>query len=177
MPARVTVYCKKPVAHLTAERLLEELKLADLYTLAECLNLPEGEEAAVRAMKPFLRVEGETRDAANEFSYVEVHWKKEGRPIQIDRVVGKGARAHIDEAIEELAAYDSPGGERVRAHLTASTEIVYLELGIPDSLHLGATLSEVLAFYIAEEGDGLVWFYHRDFASPDNRGANILTTA
>jgi hypothetical protein len=33
------------------------------------------------------------------------------------------------------------------------------------------------AFFIAEQGDGLVWFYHRDWASPEDRGANIFTTA
>jgi hypothetical protein len=34
-----------------------------------------------------------------------------------------------------------------------------------------------LAFFVAEQGDGLVWFYHRDWASPADRGTNIFTTA
>ena len=177
MPARVIVYCKKPVPHLTAARFREEIELADLMTLAECLELPEGEEAAVKAMKAALRLEGEARDADSGFSYVEVHWKREGRPIQIERLTGSETRAELDETIQEPpVARDTPGAMRVLDHLAASREIVHLELGTPDSLHLGATLSEVLAFHIAEEGDGLVWFYRRDFASPDDRGANILTT-
>jgi hypothetical protein len=53
---------------------------------------------------------------------------------------------------------------------------VYLEMRIDDSLHLGATLAEVVAFFIAEQGDGLVWFYHRDWASPDDPSTTIFTT-
>ena len=43
-------------------------------------------------------------------------------------------------------------------------------MGIDGSLHLAATISEVVAFYLAERGDGIVWFYHREFASPESRG-------
>ena len=43
-------------------------------------------------------------------------------------------------------------------------------------LHLAATISEVLAFYLAERGDGIVWFYHRDFASPDDRATTLWQT-
>ena len=62
-------------------------------------------------------------------------------------------------------------------HLRGVAEVVDFEMGIDDSLHLGATLAEVLGFFIAEEGDGLVWFYHGDWASPEDRGAIIFTTA
>jgi hypothetical protein len=61
-------------------------------------------------------------------------------------------------------------------HLRRCEEIVDLELGVDDSLHLGATLAEALAFYIAAQGDGLVWFYHHDWASPADRGATLWVT-
>jgi hypothetical protein len=163
------------VAHLTPAALRAELDLADLYTLAECLDLPDGEEAAVDAMRPFLRVEG---DPDPEFVYAEVHWKKEGRPIQIERVADpKRVREEVDETIENWLTSQEPGPRRVAEHLRSVCEVVDLEMGIGDSLHLGATLAEVIAFRIAEEGDGLVWFYHRDWASPDDRGVTLFTTA
>jgi len=51
-----------------------------------------------------------------------------------------------------------------------------MQMAVADSNHLGATIGEVLAFFLAETGDGLVWFYRRDWASPDDRGAIIWTT-
>ena len=57
MPARVIVYCRKPLPQITAEMLRREIDGADLLTLAECLNLPEGEEAADEAMIPHLRID------------------------------------------------------------------------------------------------------------------------
>jgi hypothetical protein len=172
MPARVTVYCKRSVASLTGAALRGELDEADLMTLAESLELPEGEEAAVEAMLPHLRVVAE----GAPFTYGEVHWKPAGRPIQIERVVDD-APAHLAELLEEgLPEARTAGAKRVAKHLRECQEIVYLELGIDDSMHLGATLAEVLAFYIAEQGDGLVWFYHREWASPGDRGKTLWTT-
>src|SRR5262245_17950159 len=140
MPARVIVYCRKSVAGLSAESLRHELDLADLYTLAESLNLPEGEEAAVDAIKSHLRIE---RKPGKEFTYCEVHWKPTGRPIQIERVIGAEAKGEIEETLEEgLPPSKSAGAKRVREHLRSCVEIVHFEMGIPDSNHLGATLAE-----------------------------------
>jgi hypothetical protein len=179
MPARVTVYCTRSVADLTREMMRDELDQADLVTLAEALDLPEGEEAAVRAMQPHLRVEGgrdQHGNASARFDYIEVYWKAgESRPIQIERTTD--VATDIAETLENLPASNAAGAQRVRAHLARTIEIVYFEMGISDSLHLGATLSEVLAFFVAERGDGLVWFYHRDWAAPDDRGTNLWTTA
>jgi hypothetical protein len=124
-------------------------------------------------MRPFLRIEG---NGDQEFTYAEVHWKKEGRPIQIERVTGDRVATDVEETIENSLTSEDPGARRVVEHLRGVTEIVYLEMGINDSLHLGATLAEALAFFIAAQGNGLVWFYHRDWASPNDRGASIFTT-
>lgn len=179
------MYCRRSVAHLTPSALRRELSDADLYTLAEALNLPEGEEAAVRAMKPHLRVVGDEAGPnppagginAATFDYAEVHYKPEGRPIQIERVTGAPAKETVQETLNEvLPPAKTVGARRVRAHLEDTVELVEFELGIPDSLHLGATLTEVLAFFVAAEGDGLVWFYGRDWASPSNRGKTLWKT-
>lgn len=172
MPARVNVYCKRSVASLTGAALRRELDAADLMTLAEALELPDGEEFAVRTMRPHLRIVAE----GTPFTRAEVHWKPGGRPIQIDRIVDD-APAHLAELLEgELPEARTADAKRVVEHLRRCEEIVYLELGVDDSLHLGATLAEVLAFYIAAQGDGLVWFYHRDWASPADRGATLWVT-
>ena len=171
MPARINIYCRRSTAHLTADALRRELDAADLMTLAEHLELPEGEEAAVRAIRPHLRVEAAS---APELRYAEVHWKPAGRPIQISRATE--VAGELAETLENLPEADMSGARRVRAHLASCQEIVHFEMGIDDSLHLGAVLGEVLAFCFAEEGDGLIWFYHRDWASPEDRGLCLWTT-
>jgi hypothetical protein len=171
MPARINVYCRRPTARLTADALRRELDDADLMTLAEHLELPEGEEAAVRAIRPHLRVEAAP---GPELRYAEIRWKPAGRPIQISRATE--VAAELAETLENLPAGDTPGARRVRAHLANCQEIIHFEMGIDDSLHLGSVLGEVLAFRFAEEGDGLIWFYYRDWASPEDRGLRLWTT-
>jgi hypothetical protein len=169
MPARINVYCRCADFRIAPQAMLDEIKAADLITLAEDLNLPEGEEAAVEAIWPHLRV-------VPVGSGVEVHWKPNGRPIQIDVVHGEEVAAHIDELIEEeLPSSDEQGAHRVQVHLRETQSIIYMEMGISDSNHLGATIGEVVAFFLAEIGDGLIWFYHRDWASPDDRATTIWT--
>jgi hypothetical protein len=171
MPARVNIYCRGSTAHVTAEDLRREIGTADLMTLAECLDLPEGEEAAVEAMWPHLRVSGDN-------GVFEVQWKPPGgRPLQIDTVDGERARGDLAELLqEELPEPEDDAARAVCSHLRECREIIYIEMGIDDSNHLGATLAEVIGFYLAAEGDGLVWFYHREWASPKDRGSNLWTT-
>jgi hypothetical protein len=163
MPERVLVFCKKSVAGLTPKMLVDELRDADLMTLAEVLELPDGEVAAVKAMWKCLRLE---HDDANDINGVELHWHAEQRPIQVRR--GPPLGGELVELLEGLETAKSKGANRVREHLAATTE------GIPGSLDLAATISEVLAFFVAERGDGIVLFYNREFASPDDRGATLL---
>lgn len=170
MPARVLVFCKRSVADVTAEMLVNELRGADLMTLAEDLNLPEGEEAAVDEMWTHLRIE----PAGGTVKGLEIHWHERQRPIQIE--CGPPLPGEIDETLENLPDSDSPGAARVRAHLAATCEIVAMEMGLDGSNHLAATISEVLAFKLAEQGDGIVWFYYRDFASPEDWATTLWQT-
>jgi hypothetical protein len=171
VPARITVYCRAADVRPDPAAMLRELRDADLMTLAEVLDLPEGEEAAVEAMWPHLRI-----DRAGDT--VEVHWRPGGRPIQLDAVHGDEAAAYRTALLEEeLPPADGPGARRVVAHLREVRSIVFLEMGLADSNHLAATIGEVLAFHLAETGDGLVWFYHRDWAAPDARATTLWTTA
>jgi hypothetical protein len=171
MPARVLVYCRNSVADVSAEMLVRELRDADLMTLAEALDLPEGEEAAVEQMWKHFRVE----PATGSIDGLEIHWHEQQRPIQVR--CGPPLDGEIEETLEELpSASEGPGVARVREHLAGAREIVELEMGIDGSLHLAATISEVAAFYLAQLGDGIVCFYHREFASPEDRGATLWRT-
>ena len=167
LPARVLVYCRRSVAETPASALVSELQGADLMTLAECLDLPGGEEAAVDEMWKRFRVE----PAEGTIDGLEIHWHEQQRPIQIE--CGPPLDGEIEETLDNLPPSDLPGAARVREHLAATREVVSLEMGIDGSLHLAATISEVLAFYLAERGDGIIWFYHREFASPEDRAATL----
>lgn len=170
MPARVLIYCRKSVADVTADMLVDELRDADLMTLAESLDLPEGEEAAVEKMWSHLRCE----PAGGTIHGLEIHWHEHERPIQVE--CGPPLPGEVDETLEELPDSDLPEAIGVREHLATTTQVVALEMGIDGSHHLAATICEVLAFYLAERGDGIIWFYHREFASPRDRGATLWQT-
>jgi hypothetical protein len=169
MPERVLVFCKTPVAGITPAMLVAELRDADLMTLAECLDLPEGESAAVKTMWKHFRLE---HADAKDLDGVELHWHEKHRPIQVRR--GPPLGGELAELLEGLEGVKSKGAARVRKHLKETLEVAEFEMGIPGSLDLAATISEVLAFFVAERGDGIVLFYNREFASPENRGATLL---
>ncbi len=168
MAARVLVFAKKSVAGLASAQLVAELRDADLMTLAEVLKLPEGETAAVRAMWKIFRIEEDRQD---DLDGVELHWHPEHRPIQIRR--GPPLEGELDEVREQIGK--KRGARRVFDALDATTEVIEFEMGIPGSMHLAATIAEVLAFFVAERGDGVVLFYGREFAAPDDRGKTLLT--
>jgi hypothetical protein len=164
VPAWIDVYCREPGVELDPDELFHAVDEADLMTLAEVLELPEGEEAAVEAARPYLRAE-----SAGEA--VNVYWKP-GRPLRLEAVHGDDAR---DDVAELLADLPPSCVRRVREHLAETRTIVYIQIGLADSNHLAATIGEVLAFHLAEIGDGLVRFYDREWAAPDNRGVAIWT--
>lgn len=169
MAARVLVFCRKSVEGLTPAMLVDELRDADLMTLAECLELPGGEVAAVKAMWSHFRLE---QDDPADIDGVELHWHEQHRPIQVRRE--PPIPGELEELSEGLEKLESRGATLVREHLKKTVEVVEFEMGVPGSLELAATLSEVLAFFVAERGDGIVLFYNREFAAPDDRGATLL---
>lgn len=172
MPARVLVFCTQPVPRTTAAELEAALHGADLLTLAECHDLPEGEYAAVDELWRHFRID--TPDASDVLA-ADIAWHAEQRPVQLS--IGPPIPGELQETLDEwLTHAETPAVKRVRDHVSRTVTIVSFEMGIPGSNHLAATITEVLAFHFAERADGLVWFYHRDFVSPDDRGATLLTT-
>jgi hypothetical protein len=163
MPARVNVYCKTSVASVRAVDLRRELETADLMILAEVLELPEGEEAAVAKLRAHLRVVA----GDGTFERADVHWSPGRRSIQITRE--EDPEAELATLLDDLPDDHSPGAERVRAHIADTVEVVHIELGFDAAEGLGGIVTEVLAYYLAERGDGLVCFYHSDWAAPTDR--------
>jgi hypothetical protein len=163
--AWIDVYCRRDDVHLDPEELLGAVGEADLMTLAEALDLPEGEEAAVETARPYLSAEwaGEA---------VNFYWRP-GRPLRLEVLHGIDAEEDALELLEDLPSSGEAGLRRVRAHLGETRSVVYIQMGIDDSQRLAATIGEVLAFHIAEQGDGLVRFYDREWAAPADRGAAI----
>ena len=171
MPSRVNVYCRRSVDHVDAASIRRALGDADLYTMAEGLNFPEGdEETAVDAMRPHLRVDEQ----------LDIYWKPDpSRPIQISIVSGPDAQGYLVEEISELEARDdgdSLEAQRVLAHLRECQSIVYLEMSLDAPETLCGVLAEVVAYHFATEGDGLIWFYFTSWAAPDDWSAAIWTT-
>jgi hypothetical protein len=169
MPAHVIVYCKHPVGAVTEEMLRDVLEVADLEILAEALDLPEGEEAAVEEMWKHLAIAG----SESEF---EITWHARQRPIQI--TIEPPDPEEIRELLEELLPKEGGLGlRRVRAHLAETREVVAFELGIDGSHHLAATITEELAFFFCARADGVVWFYGDEFAAHTDRGVSLWKRA
>lgn len=138
---------------------------ADLMTLAEPLGLPGGEEAAVRAAEPYLAAEW-AGDAVN------FYWRA-GRPLRLEILHGSDAEEDADGLLADLPASGPAGLQRVRVHLGETRSVVYIRMAAADRAEVAATVGEVLAFHIAERGDGLVRFYDREWAAPADRGVAI----
>ena len=169
MAAWIDVYCRDEDVHLDPDELLRAVDEADLMTLAEPLDLPEGEEAAVEAAQPYLSAEW-AGDAVN------FYWRP-GRPLRLEVLHGFDAEEDVIELLGDLPPSGDQGLERVRAHLGGTRSVVYIQIGLADSNRLAATIGEVLAFHIAEKGDGIVRFYDREWAAPADRGVAIWVAA
>ena len=159
----VVAYCRKSVGNLTPDEMLKELRMADLLTLGENLDLTT---STIKEAEKQLRFEKEKRDP--DFSYVDLQFKTDGRPIQIRR--NTKPKTELDETLENLPEAKEAGLERVRKHLSETVEIVSFELGGTDSQGVGAILAEVTAFFIAQHGDGIVEFYGMEWCDPKDRG-------
>jgi hypothetical protein len=57
MPARVTVYCHKSVAHVTAQEIREDLQQEDWHTFAEIFDVED--EEIVNVALSYFQIVGE----------------------------------------------------------------------------------------------------------------------
>lgn len=167
----ITVFCRRPV-DLEPAGMRDVLDDADLETLAEVqLDTPgEGLEPMIADVLRNLRAEP-ARDAG---ASIDVHYRAEGRPIQISTASGREAEAQITETMEEFPLEaQEPGVLLLREHLNMCVQVVNIEMDADAAGHLGAVLGGELAYAIAEDGDGLVWFFDRDWVSPADRATTL----
>lgn len=149
----ISVFCRRPV-DLEPARISDVLDDAGLDTPAE----PRAEPAA---------------DAG---ALIDVHFAASGRPLQISTASGREAEAQITETMAEFPIESQEAGVLlVREHLNMCVQVINIEME-PDAVGaVGAELGGELAYAIAEDGEGLVWFFDRDWVSPSDRATTLWT--
>lgn len=149
MAARATIWCKKPVTIGLAE-LYRELASIDWYTLGEGWGL---DEDAVEEALGGLAIAGEGLDDA------EVRWGP-GRPLQIRSITGAD--------LEEMRAEQDKVPASATEAVSSAVQGWDLELGWSQIEGFGGALAFVVAFALAESGDGVIDFYGEQwFAAAD----------
>lgn len=166
----VVVYCNKSVADLRDADLLRELRSADLLMLAEAAGLED--EVAERAAEQ-LRFERTVTNSG--FLSTELHYGAQLRPIQIRR--DSAPLEATQEVIDTLPDIIHPGLASIRRHLHSTVECVSFELSAEAAQGMADILVEVLAFFVAQRGAGIVNFYGNAWFSPENRRRSIWQPA
>lgn len=140
MPARVTVWCRRPVeADLGA--LYAELGAVDWLSIGEGFEVSE---AAIEEALGELAVAGDTLEDA------EIRWGPE-RPLQIRRLRG--------ELLEETRVEQEAVPAAAAGCVAEAVEAWDLEVGWTQADGFGGAVAWVVGRWLAEQGDGLVDLY------------------
>ncbi len=181
MAAWMTVYCRKPLAGVTAappatavraagrparrrkpttgvtaRSLLVTLEATDLYIAAEACGLDD-EDAAVGAILPYLRVE-EIGD--NRGQVFRVHYRP-GDLRQVDVHLWTDPEVvveELDEAGEWLEELGEKTRKEVLQRLKGVVAVVAVEIGWTqvESVDMGVVLASEVANHYAREADGVL---------------------
>ncbi|MGV9408802.1 hypothetical protein ACWDOP_02715 [Nocardia sp. NPDC003693] len=162
----ISVYCRETI-RLEPERIRGWIEVADLATWAETVyDDDELAAAAADSVAANLRV--------HPGSPLEVHWTESGHPllISVNTIPAEEVSEILDEVIAEATG---PGPERIRDHLAAVRLAINIEMSAADSRSMGAVLGEIVALELAAAGDGLVWFFDKDWVSPEDPADTVWT--
>src|SRR5262245_42809014 len=97
MPLRHTVYCKRNLGAVTPEKLLEQVKVPDYWTLGEDYGISE------EAVNLALPLQVKNVDPGRFRRYHLCYGKADKRPIEIDRWESEDQhRGAVEERIENL---------------------------------------------------------------------------
>jgi hypothetical protein len=156
-PFQYVVYCTRSVAELTGDDLLAHLRRIDLAA--------HGEERELRGMTSVaarhLRVCDEKRGLG--LQSVALHYWRPGEvwvvphtfePIAVTRK--DAPAADLADTLRSLPADGSLVLARIRHHLSATRELVFLEIDAHEIDGVGEVLAEVLSAYVAQRGVGLI---------------------
>ncbi|MEV6067463.1 hypothetical protein AB0L82_12995 [Nocardia sp. NPDC052001] len=164
----ISVYCRESV-ELDGAEVWDWISSADLWTLAEGFfeNDAEVEDALEHALVN-LRIDADAE--------VSVGWKTEGRGMRVWHALGADVVAQVGEVLgEHLIDAVGPGPDRIRAHLAETTQVVNIEMSVEDSHRLGAVFGSVIALRIAEEAEGLVWYFDQEWVDPHKPAETLWT--
>jgi hypothetical protein len=98
------------------------------------------------------RPEGELA-TSKEWGFFAVNYRKDKRPIHVERLTGDEVPEMIEEALERL---EEGTGEtdRVREHLRATRQVIHFEMGdIPDEVW---DMLDETELFIATQLDGII---------------------
>lgn len=88
-----------------------------------------------------------------EWTFFEVRYAKEKRPIQVERLVGTDVPAMIDDALERLEG-GTGDSAKVREHLRATRQVIHFELGdVPDEVW---DMLDETELFVAQRLDGII---------------------
>jgi hypothetical protein len=148
MPLRHTVYSKRSVAAVTAEKLLNHLESLDFLTLGEDYNISE---EIVRIARP-LRIKN---IRPGQFLLYHISYgKSDTRPIEIDRWETEDRhRAAVDETVANLTIEGGARVKKISEFLRKSVDSVSVSFGIDPP---AAMFAWEVVRYFASEFDGII---------------------
>jgi hypothetical protein len=156
MAAWMTVYCRKPLAGVTADSILAALEASDLYIAAEACGLDD-EEAAVEAIRPYLAVEdiGDVRGPLFRVYYRPRNLRQVDVHLWTDPEV---VAEELDEADEWLEELDEKVRKAVLRRLKGVVTVVAVEIGWTQlgNRDMGVVLGSEVAIHLAREADGVL---------------------
>ena len=147
MSAWLTVYCTRPVDHVTAADLTSEVEAADVHTDAEVWGIED--EAAVDEAMSHLAIERAEVDGVR----FHLRYAGSGRhPVLIRVWDGSSA----EEMLGELRDAQGAGASRVRTALRHTVAVVGLSVEAEHQGDMGIVLASRVAEAFASEGRGLI---------------------
>lgn len=148
MSVWLTVYCTRPVDHVTAADLTAAVEAADVHTDAEVWGVEDEDVIDDALMQLSIQpVSGE------EGVGFRLRYAAADRPPVLVRV---SDRSHADEALDEIGDAPEPGASRVRDVLERAVAVVSLPLKAQHLKDMGIVLASRVAETFAAAGDGLI---------------------
>jgi hypothetical protein len=150
MSTTIRVIARTTLLAVTPELLYEGIsgrleKLAALY--------PQHADEMPRQVLARLKIE---RTDAQPFAEWHLHYAASGRPITVERLVGKAWEPARRALFDEVGAEGDEVTARLRALLSEAKESVVLELGPSDVHGMGWVVAMAAAAALARAGDGVL---------------------
>lgn len=116
---------------------------------------PDDEESPQQVLAR-LKIERIEPDNKEPFGAWQLHYASSGRPVRVERMVGKGWEIDRRALFDEVGKGDDEVGKRLRALLTDAKESVGFELSPSDLRGMGLPVCIAAAAALAKAGDGLL---------------------